>query len=115
MLCDTSSILLEFMMLDKPVVTFRTRVPGAYVIDVLDVDEIESAISQALTRPSELLTATRTYASQLHAYNDGKSSERVLAATDEFIEKYRGRLKPKPLNLWRKIQMRKRLHYYRLR
>lgn len=114
MLCDTSSILLEFMLLNKPVVTFRTKMPGPHVIDVLDVDKIEAAIASALTRPDALLSAMKTYANNLHAYNDGKSSERVLAATDEFISNDKGRLKPKPLNLWRKMQMRKRMNYYRL-
>ncbi len=113
MLCDTSSILLEFMLLNKPVVTFRTKVPGPHVIDVLDVDKIESAIARALTRPDTLLSAMKIYAGNLHAYNDGQSSERVLDATDEFIRNDKGRLKPKPLNLWRKIQMRKRMNYYR--
>jgi len=114
MLCDTSSILLEFMLLNKPVVTFRTKVAGAHVINVLDVDNIEEAIAEALTRPDTLLAAMSRYANDLHAYTDGKSSERVLAAVDNFITNDMGTLKEKPLNLWRKIQMRKRLGYYHL-
>jgi len=114
MLCDTSSILLEFMLLNKPVVTFRTKVAGAHVIDVLDVNNIEAAIAQALTRPDALLAAMSRYVNDLHAYTDGKSSERVLAAVDDFIANDMGTLKEKPLNLWRKMQMRKRMGYYHL-
>ena len=114
MVCDTSSISLEFMLLDKPVVTFRTRTPGEHVIDVTDTREIAPAIARALTRPEQLMTAGRRYIDQLHPYRDGHSSERVLQATDEFIREHAHRLKPKPLNLWRKLQARKWLGYYRL-
>lgn len=112
MLCDTSSISLEFMLLDKPVVTFRTKVPGPYVIDVTDPEKIDAAIEKALTRPEELMTQSRQYADKLHAYRDGKSSERILQATDDFIKNDLPHLKPKPLNLYRKWQMRKRMSYF---
>ena len=115
MLCDTSSIALEFMLLDKPVVTFHTRVPGPHVVDILQTTEIEAALSHALSRPDALMQATRAYVDKLHVYRDGQSSERLLQATDEFILHEKDKLKPKPLNLWRKFQMRKRMGYYRLR
>jgi len=114
MLCDTSSIALEFMLLNKPVVTFRTKIPGPQVIDILEVSEIEPAIMRALTSPDALLLSMKAYVEKLHAYHDGKSSERVLAATDEFIRNDKGRLKPKPRNLWRKLQMRKRMKYFHI-
>jgi CDP-glycerol glycerophosphotransferase (TagB/SpsB family) len=115
MLCDTSSIALEFMLLDKPVTTLRTKVPGPHVIDVQQPDEIEQALTTALERPAGLIQSTRTYMDALHPYRDGRSSERILEATDEFIEQYAATLKPKPINLFRKLQIRKRMHYYHLR
>ena len=115
MLCDTSSIALEFMMLDKPVVTFRTKAPGPQVINVTDTADIQSAISTALTRPEDLMIAMKSYVDRLHVYRDGRSSERVLQAVDQFIEnRVAQKLKRKPLNLWRKIQMRKRMGYFGL-
>ena len=115
MLCDTSSIALEFMLLDKPTVTFRTRVSGPHALNVEEPAEIEQAIERALTRPELLMRATRAYINRLHPYQDGVSSQRVLEATDRFIESHARKLKPKPLNLWRKFQMRREMHYYRLR
>ncbi len=115
MLCDTSSIYLEFMLLDKPVVTLRTKVPGPHVIDVQQPHEVEQALATALECPTDLMQSTRAYMDALHPYRDGCSSERILAATDEFIEHHAATLKPKPLNLFRKFQIRKRMHYYHLR
>ena len=37
MLCDTSSILLMFILQRKPVVTFCNQAPGEHLIDVTDV------------------------------------------------------------------------------
>lgn len=114
MLCDTSSILLEFMLLGKPVVTFRTKIPGPHVLDVGQESEVEPALQQALTRPEALMTAASDYVSKLHEYSDGRSSERVLSAVDEFIDSVAGTLGPKPLNLWRKFQIRKQMGYWQI-
>ena len=113
MLCDTSSIALEFMLLNKPLVTYRTKAPGPHVINVLDIDDLESALTCALSRPNTLMEEARAYVEKLHAYFDGLSSERVLQATDDFILHSASGLKSKPLNLWRKLQMRKRMSYYK--
>ena len=116
MLCDTSSIALEYLLLDKPLVTYKTKAPGPHVINVLDIDDIEKSIELALTRPEILLSEARKYVNKLHAYSDGRSSQRVLDAVDDFIENDKlSSLKPKPLNLWRKIQMRKRMNYYKFK
>lgn len=114
MLCDTSSIALEYLLLNKPLVTFNTKVPGPHLINVTDEADIADALRRALKCPAEQMEAAREYINRLHAYNDGMSSRRVLEATDEFIEKKAAAsLKPRPLNLWRKLQMRKRMSYYR--
>ncbi len=115
MLCDTSSIALEFMLLDKPIVTFRTKVPGPQVLDVTSPAEIEPALERALARPPELLSAARTYIDALHPYRDGRSSSRVLDATHEFIRDHAASLRPKPSNLFRKLKIRRRMGYYRFR
>lgn len=114
MLCDTSSIALEYLLLNKPLVTYRTKAPGPHVINVTEVDEIESALSLALSRPETLLESAKVYVGNLHAYSDGLSSERVLKATDDFIKNEKSKLKAKPLNIWRKFQMRKKMAYYKI-
>lgn len=51
MLCDASSIMLEFMFMDKPVVSFRNTMPGAHLLNVTDPDEVIPALETALSRP----------------------------------------------------------------
>lgn len=105
MLCDTSSIMFEFMFLDRPVVTLNTRMPGPWLIDVEAPEAVEDALCRALERPESLLEAMRSVCHELHSYTDGHSSERVLDAVESFLESDRCRLKPKPLNLWRKFRL----------
>lgn len=113
MASDTSSALSEFLLTYKPVVTFRNQRPGPQLIDISDPAQFEPAIERALARPPELMRAIRAHADAIHPYRDGRSSERVLAAVDEFIADGYQRLRPKPRNLWRKLKMRWRFRYWR--
>lgn len=109
MLCDASSIILEYMMLDKPVVTLCNTTPGPHLIDVKSPDDVECAIDKALTRPSELMAAIKEYVGMHEAHTDGHNCERIMDAVDDFIKNYKGKLKRKPLNLFRKIKLRIKL------
>jgi CDP-glycerol glycerophosphotransferase (TagB/SpsB family) len=112
MCSDTSSALNEFLLTYKPVVTFKNRRPGPQLIDIDDPAQFEPAIRRALSRPPELMAAVREFADQLHPYRDGRSSERVLEAIDEFVAAGGRNPKPKPANLWRKFKLRKRIGYW---
>lgn len=112
MLCDTSSIAIEFQMLGKPLVTFRNKCPGPQMIDIEEVDQLKDALERALTYPHSLMSATRDFILTIHPYQDGESSERVLASIDDFIVNYAGKLPAKPLNLLRKYKIRKKLNYF---
>lgn len=111
MLCDTSSIISEFALLHKPVVTFRSQSPQPFMINVTSNHEVGPAIELALSHPAEVMTAIEEHTRQMHPYRDGRSSERVLQAVDALVEKGLGHLKPKPRNLIRHMKMRKQLGY----
>jgi len=115
MLCDTSSIFIEYLLLNKPVVTFNTAVPGPHLINVKEIDQIENALRLALTRPEFLMQNIQEYTDTIQPYRDGKSSERILQATDNFIDNDLDRLKSKPMNIGRKLQMRRKLGYYHIK
>lgn len=112
MVCDTSSVLMMFLMLNKPVVTFNNISPKDYMVDINDEDKLEESIEYALSYPSELKTKVESFIHDTHPYVDGKSSERVLAAADELLAGYNVARKSKPLNLLRRFKMRKKLGYW---
>ncbi|MCH1929835.1 CDP-glycerol glycerophosphotransferase family protein [Shewanella sp. A25] len=113
MLCDTSSILLMFLLQRKPVVTFKNQSPKSHLIDINQVEDIEPALARALSRPEDLMVYINDYCNQIHPTTDGKSSHRVLAATDALIERGTAWLKSKPLNVIRHFKMRRKLGYWK--
>lgn len=113
MLCDTSSIILEFQILDKPVVTFRNTSPGPHIIDVSETKDVAEALEQALTRPQPLMDAIAAHTSLYEAHRDAKNSARVLDAIDDFIDNWQGKLKRKPRQWLRRWQLYKQSQAYR--
>jgi len=112
---DTSSIISEFCLQQKPAVTFRNRRPGPHLVNITDPFELAPAIEYALSTPQTLMGAIRKYNQHIHPYRDGRSSFRVLEATDRFIEQGYQDLALKPLNLVRRLKIRRQLGYYRWR
>lgn len=113
MFSDTTSAIVEFLLQEKPVVTFRTKKPFEHLIDVTEVNEIEKAINLALTKPDYVMKAIRDYIEYTHPYFDGKSSARIIDASIAFLNKNKSHLKSKPWNLIRKYKVRKLLNYYK--
>ncbi len=113
MLSDSSSVISEFMLQHKPVVTFRNRVPGPHLINITETDEIESALEKAFTPSAKLSSAIKQYIDNIHPYYDGMSSERVIDAADYLVNRGLGHLKNKPLNILRKMKIRKKFGYYK--
>ena len=113
MMCsDTSSALNEFLLTGKPVVTFKNRRPGPQLLDIDDAKDFEPAIERALARPPELMQAIADYGNAIHPRRDGRSSERVLDAIDAFLARGGRNRRRKPLNLWRKLKLRRRIGYW---
>jgi CDP-glycerol glycerophosphotransferase (TagB/SpsB family) len=114
MVCDTSSVLMMFLMLNKPVVTFNNIAPQDYMVNINDKDKLEESIEYALSYPTELKEKVGGFIKDTHPYVDGQSSIRVLNAADELLNGENLPNKAKPLNLLRRFKMRKKLKYWRL-
>lgn len=113
MLCDTSSVLMMFLMQRKPVVTFNNISPKPYMINIIDKYSVEESLAYALSKPKELMDEIDHFIEDTHPYKDGKSSERVLEACDELIAGKNLPRKAKPRNLLRQLKSRKKLNYWR--
>lgn len=111
MLSDTTSAIVEFLMLKKPVVTINTKRKFSHLINVTEPSKIDEALQLALQKPAALMHEIDEYVDFTHPYFDGKSSPRVIDAVIDFYDNGRKQLKKKPFNLVRKIQMRKKLGY----
>ncbi len=109
LLCDSSSIIVEYMIADKPVVTVRNTNPGPELIDIPEASLAGEALERALSRPPELMENIHRHALYHEAHRDGLNSARVLDAIDDFIATG-GAPRRKPLNLVRRFKLWRRLH-----
>ncbi|MFC1480977.1 CDP-glycerol glycerophosphotransferase family protein [Candidatus Neomarinimicrobiota bacterium] len=108
MLTDTSSVAYEFLPLDRPIITYRATARVDKGINITRADELGNGIQRSIDQPCEYSNKRHQYLAELHPYNDGKSASRVIAAIDEVanLDSMEG-LKSKPLNLFRKWQIRR--------
>ncbi len=111
MVSDNSSIVQEFMLLEKPAVTYRNRDPRPCMIDINEAEQLESAIVQGLNPDTALIERLKSYGPSVTPWLDGKASGRILDATEEMIRD--GWQDSKPLNLFRNFKMRRQHSYYK--
>ncbi|WP_112718627.1 CDP-glycerol glycerophosphotransferase family protein [Moritella yayanosii] len=113
LLSDTSSVVSEFLLLNKPAVTFDNKEPGDYIINITDADKLEQALDLASQPSQELHQLIKGYNQQVHPYTDGSASERILEAVEQCIQIPAE--KSKPLNLLRKLKIRRSHAYYKFK
>lgn len=113
LLSDTTSVVPEFVVQHKPVVTFRHRAPQSYMLDFTEATRLPEMLERAFSPSEELQSAIVAYANDIHPYRDGHSSERVIKAMEDLVAGRNGTLKPKPfMTKIRSLQIRKRLGYW---
>ncbi|TKB47186.1 CDP-glycerol glycerophosphotransferase family protein [Thalassotalea mangrovi] len=112
MVCDTSSVLIMFILQGKPVVTFNNIDPGDYLLDINDPEKLQETIRRGLSRPDTLMNAINRFIQQQHPYQDGHSSSRLLDAVNETIDNQH-RLAKKPIDIIRQFKMRRKLGYWK--
>ena len=114
LLADTTSVVSEFVVQRKPVVTFRNRAPKPHMLDFDDARQLPAMLDHAFAPPQSLREALQAYASDIHPWRDGHSAYRVLAATEALLSGRLGKLRRKPLMAkLRALQIRRELGYWR--
>jgi choline kinase/GT2 family glycosyltransferase/predicted Zn-dependent protease len=101
MVSDVSSVIVEFMLLDKPVVVFDNPKQREYpffapddieykvrdaCISVKSVEELKLAVKLSLARPDELSDKRRQYSEKLCYGRDGKCAERTAQGIVQLLE-----------------------------
>jgi hypothetical protein len=114
MLCDTSSIIYEFLIQLKPVVTFQTQKDEPHLINVEDLNRLEETILSVLNGDIDNSENIKKSVKEFHPYRDGKSSQRVLDVVEDMLEGKNRPAKKKPLNLIRNFKLRRELNYWKI-
>lgn len=114
MLCDTSSIIYEFLTQEKPVVTFQTEKEEPFLINVTNIEDLESTLIETLKNPKIYTETIKSAMQEIHPYKDAKSSCRVLDTVEQYIDNKTTSVKSKPLNIVRNLKLRKELNYWKI-
>jgi len=115
LVADTTSVVPEFIVQHKPVVTFRHREPSPCLLDFDDPAQLGVMLQRASDPSPQLMAELVAEARDLHPWHDGRASERVLNATDALLAGRLGPLRGAPAGArLRALQIRQRLGYWGL-
>ncbi len=87
LLTDTSSVAYEYLLLDRPIITFRTTTRSDKGINLLEPVDLRGALERSLLDPDEYSWNRSVYRDMIHPYNDGQSAPRVLQAINTGLTK----------------------------
>lgn len=85
LISDTSSVIYEFILLDKPVITFNNISDNIRWDNSTNVDELVSLVRDNLNRDS-FSSERKEIFNRYHPYADGKSAKRMILAVKKVIE-----------------------------
>jgi len=105
LITDTSSVAYEFMILDKPVITYRTQSRKNKGIDISRPSELRKAIDISLSDPQEFHQNRINHIKEINPRIDGKICENLISTLEKILNNNELQGKIKPLNLFRKFQV----------
>lgn len=86
LIADTSSVTYEYLLFDKPIITYKSTCRLDKGLNLDTPDELFGAIVRSLEDPDELSAIRKLYRAELHPYHDGKSSERLINTVHDVLE-----------------------------
>lgn len=100
MISDTSSTVYEFLLLNKPVITYRTIARDIYWTNIVDVTLLCDAYEMVQT-DLDSIALRQWVVANYDPYLDGKVCQRMLSAAQDYIHR-NGVPRQRKLNLWRR-------------
>jgi CDP-ribitol ribitolphosphotransferase len=86
LISDTSSVIYEFLLLDKPVITFKNISDNILWQNSSDYNELIPLVEKNLNQ--DPYSKERKFIFEnYHPYNDGKSTQRMVDAVADYIKK----------------------------
>ena len=85
MISDTSSVVYEFLLLDKPVITFKNNSQKILWDDQREYSGLAERVAANLEN-DEFSGERQIVIQEYHPYNDGQSAKRMVEAVEEYIE-----------------------------
>lgn len=106
MISDSSSVVYEFTLLNKPVITLNSTSENINWCNVMGADEVYVHVIDVLNGNDMYVEHRKKTIELYHPYNDGKSAKRMVEATEQYIKNHGVPTKRK-ISLLRKWKMRK--------
>lgn len=103
LISDTSSVIYEFLLLDKPVITFNNISGTILWENSSDYSSLTTLIEKNLVT-DEFSKERKFIFEQYHPYNDGKSAKRMVDSVENYI-KTNGVPKKRKLSILRKLKI----------
>ncbi len=111
LISDTSSVIYEFMVLDKPVVTYRTMSRKDKGINIESIHELRDALDRSLLNPGEYTHTRHRHLSEVNPRQDGQISKGIIDLLRSFDPSSLKLNRRKPFNLFRKLQILYHSHF----
>ena len=105
MISDTSSVVYEFLLLNKPVITLNARSPKSAWDNIQSAELLAESVKHNLEADPFAAKRTQIIA-DYHPYQDGKSSLRMVEAVENYIQK-NGVPEKRKLSFFRRYKINK--------
>ena len=106
MISDTSSVVFEFLLLNKPVITYKSIKPTNAWENINDVKLLSEKIQYNLNKDPYTVQRAKII-EEYHPYNDGKSSLRMIQVIENYV-KENGVPERRNLPLLRRFKMNRK-------
>ncbi len=87
LISDTSSVVYEFVFLDKPVITLNSHSENILWEDIKNPNILEQKIDDIFYKEDDFKEKRAKVIELYHPYNDGNSAKRMVDAVLDYIEK----------------------------
>ena len=105
MISDTSSVVYEFLLLDKPVITYKSSSKSILWDDSDEYEKLEEKVTTNFEN-DDFRSQRQEIIANYHPYNDGNSALRMVKAVEGYIEK-NGVPEMRKLSFLRKFKINK--------